>query len=448
MKSKFKIISFYLLIICVFILIYIFNSKTVMVIDDYVYPFKFSRMPNSNTKLISNPIEIFGSMATHWKIWGGRVLSHFLLQLAFFIGLPFLNIFNSLMFVLLGLIIYKFVNIKDKYNTIILFIIYFMLYSLIPSPATTIMWKSGSANYLWITVLVLGISYIYKKYYDNNNYIKCNIKNDILLFIYGLLCGCSNENVGCALIVLEILYIIGYKKKYNKIPLWAILGLIGTIIGYIFLLISPGNYIRVDSRYHYVDFNYIPNRIWDLTIFTLSHIGEIVVLVILSSIFFLKKNKNILKNYYHQIVFIITSIISIYSLTVSPIYPVRCLFFSFICLLIVFIYNISNIDFNCKRLRLCSYVVTFILLVMFSKDYIKQYNYINKSNKVISSQINYINYQKSIGNYDIVIDSTYMDKGRYNIFSELEFVCIKENIWVNSWVAKYYGINSIYALDE
>ncbi len=446
---KNKKILFYLVIICVFILIYIFNSKTLLAVDDFVYPFKFSRMPNSNTKLISNPIEIFSSMATHYKIWGGRVVSHFLLQLVFSIGINFFNFFNSIMFVLLGIMIYKFINIKDKYNIIILFFIYFMLYSLIPSPATTIMWKSGSANYLWLTVLVLGICYIYKKYYDNDNYIKCNMLNNILLFIYGLLCGCSNENVGCAVIVLEILYIIGYKKKYNKIPIWAILGLVGTIVGYLFLVLAPGNFIRVDSRYHYVKIEYIPNRILDLIIYTFSHIGEIVILVITSFIFLIIKDKkyNIIKNYYHQFVFIITSIISIFSLTISPIYPIRCLFFSFICLLIVFIYNINYINFDNIRIKCCIYILICILIVIFGIDYIKQYKYICESNRVISDEIKYIKLQKSKGVNDIIIDKIYRGNGRYNIYSELEFVCVKENIWVNSWVSKYYGINSIYALE-
>lgn len=446
---KNKKILFYLVIICAFVLIYIFNSKTFLAIDDFVYPFKFSRMPNSNTKLISNPLEIFSSMATHYKTWGGRVLSHFLLQLVFFIGIPFFNIFNSFMFVLLGIIMYKFINIKDKYNIIILFFIYFMLYSLIPSPATTIMWKSGSANYLWITVLVLGICYIYKKYYDNDNYIKCNILNNILLFIYGLLCGCSNENVGCAVIVLEILYIIGYKKKYNKVPIWAILGLVGTIIGYLFLVLAPGNYIRLDSRYHYVKIGSIPNRIIDLTIFTLSHIGELIILVITSFIFLIIKYKkhSIIKDYFHQFVFIITSIVSIYSLVISPMYPIRCLFFPFICLLIVFIYNISYINFDNIKIKRSMYVLICILIVILGIDYIKQYKYICESNKVISNEINYIRLQKSKGINDIVIDKMYKGRGRYNIYSELEFVCLEDNVWVNSWVSKYYGINSIYALE-
>ena len=90
-----------MIITSVFGLMYILNSKTMLVSDDFPYHFVFSREPSADTKFITNPIEIFGSMATHWRIWGGRVSVHYLLQFAFMFGTNFFNIVNSAMFVLL-----------------------------------------------------------------------------------------------------------------------------------------------------------------------------------------------------------------------------------------------------------------------------------------------------------------------------------------------------------
>ena len=169
--NKRKVI-FFIVIIITFIGIFILNSKTHLVVDDYAYHFTFSRMPNEQTKRITNPIQIIPSMANHWKTWGGRVVVHSLLQFSFMIGIPFFNIINSIIFILLGYLIYKHVNSKIKYNYLILIFIYSMIFLFSPSPATTLMWKSGSANYLWTTFLVLCMSLIYKKHYDDKNNIK------------------------------------------------------------------------------------------------------------------------------------------------------------------------------------------------------------------------------------------------------------------------------------
>lgn len=65
------------------------------------------------------------------------------------------------MYILLGYLIYKHVNSKVKYNYLISIFIYSMIFLFSPSPGTTLMWKSGSANYLWTTVLILCMSLIY-----------------------------------------------------------------------------------------------------------------------------------------------------------------------------------------------------------------------------------------------------------------------------------------------
>lgn len=91
MNDKKRKIIFFIVMIITFIGIYILNSKTHLAADDYAYHFTFSRMPNEQTKRITNPIQIFPSMVNHWKTWGGRVVAHFLLQFSLMIGVTFLT---------------------------------------------------------------------------------------------------------------------------------------------------------------------------------------------------------------------------------------------------------------------------------------------------------------------------------------------------------------------
>lgn len=176
MNNKKKKTIMILILIIVFIGIYILNNKTLLVSDDYPYQFIFTgRYPNNNTQLISNPLQIFLSMKNHWLLWGGRVSVHYFLQFAFMLGIPFFNILNSFMFVLLGWLIYKHINNTKEIKISLLLLIYSLIFLFIPQPGSIIMWKSGSANYLWASVFILFMTLIYKKHYDNSKNIKDNI---------------------------------------------------------------------------------------------------------------------------------------------------------------------------------------------------------------------------------------------------------------------------------
>ena len=147
-------------------------------------------------------------------------------------GKEFFNVFNSIMFIVLGLLIYKHIDDTKDIKIPLLISIYAAIFLFVPQTGATILWKSGSANYLWASIMILIMTLIYKRHFDNNERIQDNKKNIILLFLYGLFIGCSSENGVIALIITQILFMLAYKIKYNKIPKWAYAGLIGTIISY------------------------------------------------------------------------------------------------------------------------------------------------------------------------------------------------------------------------
>lgn len=393
MSNKKRKIYVLIIIIFVFNFIYILNDKTTLVLDDYSYHFTFSRVPNEHTKLITNPIEIFGSMANHWKTWGGRVSIHFLLQLVFMFKISIFNIINSIMFILLGTLIYKHINKPSKYKILWLILIYETIFLFAPQPSHTFLWKSGSANYLWSSVLLLCMTLVYKKYYDDKNNIKDNYLNMILLFLFGLIVGNTNENMGCALIVIEIFFMLFYKTKYKKIPKWAFSSLISTSLGYIFLLTSPGNYLR--AKYLYPNINYsfasIIKCIFKLSILSFKYLSIIIIAVIISYLFLCKRKKTLYsENNKIQIIYLIFSGISIYSLVLSPIHPDRCWMFAFVYLTII-------IGLNLKQLLKKNYF-TIVLVCLLSfitiNEYSHAYQSIEETRNEINKQIEEIYKQK------------------------------------------------------
>lgn len=156
MKKKIPYIILVAVLIAVFIFMFVLNHYTAFVTDDYIYQYVFeNRFPTANTRLISNPLELFGSMANHWRLWGGRVTVHFFLQFAFLLGKNFFDVFNSIMFIVLGILIYLHVRGKKNLNIPLLITIFATVFLFVPQPGSTILWKSGSANYLWSSVLIM-----------------------------------------------------------------------------------------------------------------------------------------------------------------------------------------------------------------------------------------------------------------------------------------------------
>ena len=124
MKKKLPYIILGLILLIIFCFIFVLNHNTEFVTDDYIYQFVFeNRFPTPTTRLLSNPLDIFVSMANHWRLWGGRVTVHFLLQFAFLLGRNFFDVFNSIMYLVLGILMYLHINNKGKLNIPLLIII-------------------------------------------------------------------------------------------------------------------------------------------------------------------------------------------------------------------------------------------------------------------------------------------------------------------------------------
>lgn len=453
MKQKYKKILLILILITIFGLIYILNNKTMLVSDDYPYHFLFEgRTPNNNTRLISNPLEIVTSMKNHWKLWGGRVTVHYLLQLTFMLGTNIFNIINSIMFILLGILVYKHINNTKEIKLTLIIFIYAILFLLIPQPGSTIIWKSGSANYLWSSVLILCMTLIYKKHYDNNNNIKNNPQNAILIFIYGLIVGCCNENTGCALIIAQILFILLYKVKYKKIPLWAITGLIGTIISYIILIIAPGNYIRADLMYQEIDYSLegMFKKFLILTNLSYTYMKIVLILTTITLVIIYNKKDNfqkIVNKYAVQVIFLIFTLASIYSLLLSPAYPERCWFFAFIYLLIITGINLNYLDNKNDTIKKILIIFVIIISLCSISEYSEAYYNIDQSYIELKEQLTEIETQIHEGKKDIVVHATYNHTGKYNAFTDNGYLTSTKESWFNKWMAKYYNVDSIIAID-
>ncbi|MBD7910315.1 DUF6056 family protein [Clostridium cibarium] len=224
MKSIRNIIknpNFYLYLI-IFLVMFILTSNMHYNADEYNY----SNIPWTNIRIQSFS-DILNSQKLLYTHWTGRVLVHFLIQTFLFIGYNVYSIVNSLVFCLF---IYLILNlIQAKKTPYILLLAFFTIWLFAPVFGETTIWLSGSINYLWPSTLFLLLLNLYSR--DNFN--------TALLMIVALFSGASHEMIvicGGAYFLLDIC--IGKFNKKKSLVFSCFL------IGGLFLVLAPGNFLR------------------------------------------------------------------------------------------------------------------------------------------------------------------------------------------------------------
>lgn len=158
MKSLKKLFSNYNFYIFTFIFFIILILSTNMNFKSD--EFNYSHITWTSIRL-SSLSDIITSQKILYLNWTGRILAHFFIQLFLFLDHNLFAVFNSLVFCLF---IYLVMKLSNKKISLFLIIFTFSIaFLFIPVFGETVIWLSGSLNYLWPTTLFLLFIYIYNK---------------------------------------------------------------------------------------------------------------------------------------------------------------------------------------------------------------------------------------------------------------------------------------------
>lgn len=367
--------------------------------DDYTYMYKYD-----NFERIKNISDIFFSMKDHYFLWGGRVLAHSLASVFLLLPKNIFNICNSIMYTIFIYLIYLIGrrNNKDNYNY--LFIIHLLIWFINISFGEVTLWLTGSCNYLWTSVIILLFLYLFHK--EN--------KNVIIFSILGILAGMCNENFSLSIIFVCILFVIfnkNYRNKNNYI------GIIFLIIGYLFLFLAPGNFIRASAGV---------NNIITITqkiLYLIKVFSLLIIFILLLSYVLYKKNK--LKKDY--LIYILGSIMCILFLVVAPTFSLRATIGTLIYNLIIIIDILFSFKFDLNK------YIYLILGVIYLISYLYTLQDTYNLNK-------YINNLNNFKNKDVVINRYKRTTKRV---INLDMFNSYKNDIINKKIAKYYHLKSI-----
>ena len=433
MSKKNQII---LILLGIFLMMLILNMFTPLIADDYSYSFKL------NNERIVNLIDVFNYQLWHYFNWGGRVIAHAIAQTFLIFPKDVFNVFNSIVYTLVVYLIYLNVkgdNKKDK--PLFLLAIHFCLWFLQPVFGQTCLWLVGSCNYLWTMFFILLFLWFFRKNSKKNSALKM-----ILMFLFGIIAGWTNENTAFGLIVILVGIMLTDKyQKHIKILGYKISGLIGTILGFIILIVAPGNFVRESSMSDESSLMIkLLKRIIDDTISFVDYCLPLLIgIVILISIYIYKKKKYDLMS----IVFLAGSILTVYAMVLSPTFPARAWFgvitFAIIAAMIL-LYQLVDLE------RIFKFImgdVIVIASIIYVSSYLVGFNDIKELRNTWINRINYFDELKDKGIFDAEVEPYYA-KGPHNpCYGGVDLNKNAED-WPNFNVAGYYGMDKITLKSE
>lgn len=412
------------------------NCITPFIIDDYCRMYHHSTLQEITTikdALTSIKAEYFG--------WGGRTIS--LIFITIFVciknKLPF-NIANTVVFFLFLNLLYRYVKKDNRFKSLYFILLFLCFWLFTPAYGQDYLWLTGSIAYLWTIMPMLLFLIPYK---DSLSAVKIN---RILLWSIiplGLLAGWSMENGAAAILFFLVAYFIRKIIIKEKLKAFEILGFIAFVIGFLFLLLSPGSRNRSNQIQQfsgqatittlYQLLHTIIKRAYYITFDTCKELSFLLITsaIVLFELIFQKKFKFI------HFLYLLAFFASVYSMVLSPFFQHRSYLFSVVFLIIFIFDGFSVIKFEDQGKRFITAALLVCLFVFIHSATISTLDILN-TRHIWDERISTMNEGKAKGKMDYEFKIIHSGE-RHNPQWNIEDL----NPFENPQIANFFGINSI-----
>lgn len=222
-----------LAVFCVFLFL---NVCTPEYLDDYLYKFCFRDGDANIDYPIHNISDIIVSQVEHYRVFNGRSIVHFLVQLfTGLLGKPFFNVVNSFVFVGFVTLLWKLTN--KRMCAIAFPIVSIFSILLMPSFESCFLWMSGAINYLWSGCAALIFLYIVDRLKDMAFGAKYCV-----IGLLGILLGWSHEGIAFPLALSAVCYILLINKQKIRSAAFPII--VFYLLGALICTFAPGTMSR------------------------------------------------------------------------------------------------------------------------------------------------------------------------------------------------------------
>lgn len=406
------------------------NILTPISADDFGYMYIHA----TNTK-VESFADIIQSQINHYYLWGGRSVVHVIAQGLLLLPSWGIDILNSLVYIVFIFLICSHIVGRSKSSISLFILINIALWILLPAYGDTILWITGSSNYLWGTSIILLMLLPYRLYKEGKG---GKISRQILIsagmFILGIIAGWTNENTAAAMLFIMVLFLVHCYSEKKRIPAWAVLGLLGGMIGYVLMIIAPGNYVRAGEAVFFSPFLII-YRFLTYTQTLFINYGNFnllyFILIILMWRFSQLSKVAVLKL---SSLYFIGMLVAIYDMVLSPSFPSRAWFGPIVFNVLAFGVVFYNLDYSQRFLRQIRFLVLLFGIIISGFSFYDGLRDIITFNRISHERMNLVNNLKEAGAEQCVFR-------RYTAMSK--FVHTEEPTSYYM-MRRYYGIDIVF----
>ncbi len=377
--------------------------------------------------------------------WGGRVWGEAFIWGFLLLPEGIFNVLNSVGYIALILLLYFNSTGKWRISLSLIIGINFALFACLPAFGQDILWLSGSANYLWMSLPALFLLAFFRFYYESAR-ISFNSPLALLgFFIIGIIAGWGIELLSVGLVVCCVGYMLLYRDKYGNIPLFSKISLVGVFIGSALLWFAPGNFVRAAAE------NFSPHISTKLlriirNVLVMGWLDSNLLLCLAFGIlcFIVVSNRKAL-----SAVYVMGAMSSAASLGVVEPMKTRTYFVPVIFMIVAvgIMYTELSNEMTTKKIgletlrKLKTFIAIFLVagsigLFWEARDGIIDYAYQwNETMAIIEEQ-------KAIGNLDVVVNDI-PPRNRFCAEWRLSYIHDDPMFWVNRYIAEYYGLHTI-----
>lgn len=258
-----KTISRIAAVLCIFAALGVFfaaSRSTHFMMDDLSYATNINPDSPNYGQPVSSVKDIVESQVWHYFNWGGRTVAHVVLQFLLWSGEIGADIFNT---IALSLICVFLVGRKRKLDLWMIVLSFGMMISTNPNWHQSLLWQSATANYLYMMLLCIPFTGLYLRktacVKDEDKVAGesvsgkdkcpkglCATGAALGMFVWGVLSGWTNENIGPTVFLITVAVIVFLFKRKIKVPVWMYTGSVGTVIGSAAMILAPGNGVRME----------------------------------------------------------------------------------------------------------------------------------------------------------------------------------------------------------
>ena len=410
----------------IFALLFLLNVHTPLMMDDYDYSFSWSTGAR-----LAGIGDILASQAAHYRLWGGRSVTHFLAQLFLYLGKPVFNVCNAAMYGLLLLEIALLAGKKRKgLDAWMLLAAHGLLFFLTPFFGVAFLWLDGACNYLWGTALAL-VPLVIARSEREGGFFNAGWARGYLALPLSFLAGWTNENTACGVLAALLLLLVWDRIRGRRIRAWRVAALLMQALSVVVLLLAPGNFARAAEE---SGRGFVMEMIYRFAVasYCLVRYCGVILLLGASALLLARKRKISLRLEW-LCVLLASALLSTYALIGSPQISDRSYTAVIVLCACALLLVLSDLAPRVKTLHVA------IAVALCVAGGVMALSQVTAHESAWSAQLEAISTAKDAGAQEVVI-APVPSASRYTMGIVLEE---SPDAWPNSTLGKYFGVRII-----